>query len=183
MNDSVAPAAFREALAHFASGVTIVTARGAAGVPAGFTATGFTSVSLDPPLILVCVGKAASVYDGVVGADAFAVSILRDDQRALAERFATTGIDRFEGVPVRTGDAAGVPLIEGALAHIECRTFARHDAGDHTLLVGHVLGAATSTGQPLLHYARSFGEFAPEPEGRRPDSTKPAKPGRSPRVA
>jgi flavin reductase (DIM6/NTAB) family NADH-FMN oxidoreductase RutF len=153
-------AAFREALAHFASGVTIVAARRASGL-VGFTATGFTSVSLTPPLILVCVNKTASAYDGVVGSDLFSVSVLGEDQRWIAERFATTGIDRFDGVPVLEGPVASAPLIEGALAHLECRPHARPDAGDHTLLIGEVLGASVVLGRPLLHFARRFGAFAP----------------------
>ena len=159
MSEFIPPAAFREALAHFASGVTIVTARGPDGLH-GFTATGFTSVSLAPPLILVCVARTASAYDGVVGSELFGVSVLREDQLGLAERFATSGIDRFEGVSVRFGPAASVPLIEGALAHLECRPHARHEAGDHTLLVGQVLSATTVVGTPLVHFARRFGAFA-----------------------
>lgn len=160
MSESVPSAAFREAMAHFASGVTIVAARRATGL-IGFTATGFTSVSLSPPLILVCVGKTASAYDGVVGAELFGISVLGEEQRWIAERFATSGIDRFDGVSVFDGPVASVPLIDGALAHLECRPHARHEAGDHTLLVGHVLGATTALGRPLLHYARRFGAFAP----------------------
>jgi flavin reductase ActVB len=160
MSEFIPPAAFREALAHFASGVTIVAARGGSGLH-GFTATGFTSVSLVPPLILVCVAKTASAYDGVVGSELFGVSVLREDQLSLAERFATSGIDRFEGVSLRFGPRASAPLIDGALAHLECRPHARHDAGDHTLLVGEVLSAATGTGKPLVHFARRFGAFAP----------------------
>jgi flavin reductase (DIM6/NTAB) family NADH-FMN oxidoreductase RutF len=164
MSDSIPSAAFREALAHFASGVTIVAARRATG-PIGFTATGFTSVSLTPPLILVCVAKTASAYDGVVGAELFGVSVLGEGQRWIAERFATSGIDRFAGVDVVDGPVASVPLIDGALAHLECRPHARHDAGDHTLLLGRVLRATTSATttveRPLLHYARRFGAFAP----------------------
>jgi flavin reductase ActVB len=162
MSEFIPTAAFREALAHFASGVTIVTARGREGLH-GFTATGFTSVSLAPPLILVCVAHTASAYDGVVGSELFGVSVLREDQLGLAERFATSGIDRFAGVSVRPGPAASVPLIEGALAHLECRPHARHEAGDHTLLVGEVLSATTVTGKPLVHFARRFGAFAHKP--------------------
>jgi flavin reductase (DIM6/NTAB) family NADH-FMN oxidoreductase RutF len=175
MTDSIPTAAFREALAHFASGVTIVAARRATGL-VGFTATGFTSVSLSPPLILVCVNKTASAYDGVVGADVFTVSVLGEDQRWIAERFATTGVDRFEGVPVLAGPASGGPLIEGALAYLECLPHARHDAGDHTLLIGQVLSATTASGmvrRPLLHFARRFGAFAPHA----------VMPGRSPPAA
>jgi flavin reductase ActVB len=160
MSEAINSAAFREALAHFASGVTIVAARRPLG-PIGFTATGFTSVSLSPPLILVCVAKTASAYDGVVGAELFGVSVLGEGQRWLAERFATSGIDRFDGVSVVAGEATSAPLIEGALAHLECRPHARHDAGDHTLLIGEVLRASTSVGRPLLHFARRFGAFAP----------------------
>jgi flavin reductase ActVB len=160
MSEPVTSAAFREALAHFASGVTIVAARRPLG-PIGFTATGFTSVSLTPPLILVCVAKTASAYDGVVGAELFGVSVLGEEQRWLAERFATSGIDRFDGVSVVAGAATSAPLIEGALAHLECRPHARHEAGDHTLLIGEVLRASTSVGRPLLHFARRFGAFAP----------------------
>jgi flavin reductase ActVB len=160
MNDSISSAAFREAMAHFASGVTIVSARRATDL-VGFTATGFTSVSLRPPLILVCVAKTASAYDGVVGAELFGVSVLGEAQRSIAERFATSGIDRFAGISVLEGPVASVPLIDGALAHLECRPHARHEAGDHTLLVGHVLGATVTLGRPLLHFARRFGAFAP----------------------
>ncbi len=160
MSESIPSVAFREALAHFASGVTIVAARRATG-PIGFTATGFTSVSLTPPLILVCVAKTASAYDGVVGAELFGVSVLGEAQRWIAERFATSGVDRFAGVSVLAGPVASAPLIDGALAHLECRPHARHDAGDHTLLIGEVLGASTTVGRPLLHFARRFGAFAP----------------------
>ena len=160
MSESIPSVAFREALAHFASGVTIVAARRATG-PIGFTATGFTSVSLTPPLILVCVAKTASAYDGVVGAELFGVSVLGEAQRSIAERFATSGVDRFAGVSVLAGPVASAPLIDGALAHLECRPHARHDAGNHTLLIGEVLGASTTVGRPLLHFARRFGAFAP----------------------
>ena len=161
-SDSIPSAAFREALSHFASGVTIVTALRPTG-PTGLTATGFTSVSLSPPLILVCVAKTASAYDGIVGAELFGVSVLGEDQRWIAEQFARSGVDRFVGVQVLAGPAAAVPLIDGALAHIECRPHARHDAGDHTLLLGHVLSASVTPLRPLrplLHFARRFGAIA-----------------------
>jgi flavin reductase ActVB len=160
MTEAISAAAFREALAHFASGVTVVSARGAEGL-SGFTATGFTSVSLSPPLILVCVGNAASAYDVVLGADSFAVSVHGEDQEWIAVRFATSGIDRFAGVPVRPGPVlSSAPFIEGALAHLECRPYARHEAGDHTLLIGQVLHASVATGRPLLHFRRGFGALA-----------------------
>lgn len=149
-------ALFREAMAHFASGVTVVAAHGEAGV-VGFTATGFTSVSLAPPLILVCVGKRASAHDGVVGAELFGVSVLSDRQAPLAERLArTAGVERFRGVPLQP---ACVPLVEGALVHLACRRYGRHDAGDHTILLGEVLEGSIGEGRPLVHFARRFGAF------------------------
>jgi flavin reductase (DIM6/NTAB) family NADH-FMN oxidoreductase RutF len=155
---TVTSAAFREALAHFASGVTVVAARSPGG-PVGFTATGFTSVSLSPPIVLVSVGKEASAYSGILAAERFGVSILAETQEAIARRFATSGIDRFEGVELEPGDHPGVPLISGALARLDCRRHARHDAGDHTLLLGEVVRAWVSPGRPLLHFDRHFGAF------------------------
>jgi len=160
MSASIASAAFRDALAQFASGVTIVTAQGASG-PVGFTATGFTSVSLSPPLILVCINKTASAHDAVTSADHFGVNILDEKQTWVALQFARSGVDRFSGVPTRISDRAGVPLIDGALAHIECRNHARHIAGDHTILFGEVLSGAVGAGRPLLHFARQFGSLLP----------------------
>jgi flavin reductase ActVB len=148
---------FREALARFASGVTVVTAPGPRA-PAGFTATGFTSVSLEPPLVLVCVGKKASAHDVVVEAERFGVSILAEEQRWIAEQFARSGVDRFRGVPLR---GASVPLIDGALAGLECARRTWLDAGDHTVLIGEVLDAsiARGDGRPLVHWQRHFGSF------------------------
>jgi flavin reductase (DIM6/NTAB) family NADH-FMN oxidoreductase RutF len=161
MTHAVSSAAFREALAQFASGVTVITARDASG-PVGFTATAFTSVSLAPPLVLVSIGKEASAYEGVLGAAHFGVSILAEAQEWIATRFATSGIDRFAGVPLESHAAAsGVPLIGGALARLHCRPHARHDAGDHTLLIGEVLGVWVTPGRPLLHFERHFGAFLP----------------------
>jgi flavin reductase (DIM6/NTAB) family NADH-FMN oxidoreductase RutF len=148
-------AAFRDALAHFASGVTVVAASGSGG-PLGFTATGFTSVSLSPPLILVCVGKGASVHDGIVGSLRFGVSILSERQEWIAQQFARSGVDRFREVALRP---TIVPLVEGALAALECRRHARHDAGDHTILVGEVIDTFVGTGRPLVHCTRRFGTF------------------------
>jgi flavin reductase ActVB len=151
-------ALFREALAHFASGVTVVGAHGEAGL-VGFTATGFTSVSLAPPLVLVCVAKRASAHDGVVGAESFGISVLSDQQAPLAEQFARSGVDRFRGVALRPGR---VPLVEGALVHLECRRHASHEGGDHTILLGEVVHAAVAAGHPLVHFARRFGVFVGE---------------------
>jgi flavin reductase (DIM6/NTAB) family NADH-FMN oxidoreductase RutF len=168
---SVSDSAFRAALSHFASGVTIVTAHGARE-PVGFTATGFTSLSLTPPLILVCVSKTASAYEGVLGAERFGVSVLGEGQRWVAEQFARSGVDRFRNVPLSVDPGTTVPLIEGALARLECERHAQHDAGDHTILIGRVAFAATIAGLPLVHFGRRFGAFVEE--------EPPARAGHSP---
>ncbi len=158
MVETISNAAFREILSRFASGVTVVAVN-ARGGPVGFTATGFTSVSLEPPLILVCIDKAASVYDAVVEAPFFGVSILDVEQASIARRFAQSDIDRFEGVVFRPAEETQVPLIEGALAHLECRHHSRQDVGDHSVIVGAVVGGYAGSGRPLLHYGRRFGAF------------------------
>jgi flavin reductase (DIM6/NTAB) family NADH-FMN oxidoreductase RutF len=159
---SVSSVSFREALAHFASGVTIVTAS-ANGEPAGFTASAFTSVSLAPPLVLVCVRKGASAYKVVTQAEVFGISVLSEPQAWIAQQFARSGVDRFEGVSLRPGSDETVAFIDGALVRLECRRHATHDAGDHTLLLGEVIHAWMDPGRPLVHYARRFGGFASEP--------------------
>ncbi len=141
---------FRRVLANFAAGVTVVTTTGADGQPYGLTATAFTSVSLEPPLVLVCVGHASETLPHFAARGVFAVHFLRDDQRPLAERFATSGGDKFAGVPWRFG-STGAPVLDGVLARVECRIAARHEAGDHAILVGQVEDAACGDGSPLLY--------------------------------
>jgi flavin reductase (DIM6/NTAB) family NADH-FMN oxidoreductase RutF len=152
---------FRQALSHFASGVTVVTVETAEG-PVGFTATGFTSVSLVPPLVLVCIDEDASAHDAVVAGEHFGISILSVDQSWVALQFARSNIDRFHGVPLREPPKGGrwrAPFIEGALVHLECRKHARYVEGDHTILIGRVLLADVHPGRPLLHCSRQFGSF------------------------
>jgi flavin reductase (DIM6/NTAB) family NADH-FMN oxidoreductase RutF len=164
MLSAVSTHAFRQALAHFATGVTVVAARSPSGL-VGFTATGFTSVSLVPPLILVCIDREASAHDGVVGAEHFGVSILDESQSWIASQFARSGVDRFEGVPLAAPGPTGAPIVDGALARIECRRHARHDAGDHSILLGEVIAASVASGRPLLHFARKFGAFVSDGHG------------------
>jgi flavin reductase (DIM6/NTAB) family NADH-FMN oxidoreductase RutF len=169
MNESLSDAAFREALSRFATGVTVVTARTPSG-PVGFTASAFTSVSLAPRLVLVCVAKRASAHDAIVAAAAFGVNILIEEQLWVAEQFARSGVDRFERVALRGDGSHGVPLLEGALATVECVHYGATEAGDHTILVGEVVNASVTGGRPLVHYARRFGSFAAE-SGMRVPST------------
>jgi flavin reductase (DIM6/NTAB) family NADH-FMN oxidoreductase RutF len=166
---------FRETLSHFASGVTVVAAQTANGL-VGFTATGFTSVSLTPPLILVCVGKHCSAHDGIVGAELFGVSVLSERQEWIAEQFARSGTDRFRNVVLRSRE---VPRIDGALAQLECRRYELHAAGDHTIVIGEVLAGVVSAGRPLVHFARRFGSFVAENTPRPTLETSTARQGES----
>jgi flavin reductase ActVB len=147
---------FREALARFASGVTIVAARQGEQL-AGLTATAFSSASLDPPLVLVCIARTASAYEAILGAEHVGISVLADDQGWIAKQFARSGVDKFEGVQLVPG--RGAPLVRGALAHLECRRHARHEAGDHTIFLGEVVAASVGGGRPLVHYERTLGVF------------------------
>ncbi len=149
----ISPDDFRHVLGHFASGVTIVTTFDADGRPTGLTASAFTSVSLDPPLILVCVDHKSQSYPALRESGRFAVNILQIDQQELSRRFATTRLDKFDGVAFRPGAELAVPLIEGALAQLECATVSAHVEGDHTIFVGRVERAHTGRdGGPLLYY-------------------------------
>ncbi|MGH2587312.1 MAG: flavin reductase family protein [Dehalococcoidia bacterium] len=156
--------AFRNAMASFASGVTVVTTVDEDGTLWGFTASAFSSLSLDPPLILVCLEKRADSHPAFERADHFAVSILAEHQQDTAMRFATRGIDKFGGIETLQGDATGHPLVPEAMAHIECRIVERLPGGDHTILIGEVLTARTDDRPPLLHYNRRFGAFHPHEE-------------------
>lgn len=150
---------FRAAMSRFASGVTIVTAYDGDGEPRGFTASAFCSLSVDPPMVLLCVGRDADSHPVFVAADRFAVSILRPEHRDLALRFAAKGDDKFAGGEFEKGPA-GLPVLCDALATVECRVDGRFPGGDHTILTGVVeavaLGATDVTGSALTHYQREF---------------------------
>jgi flavin reductase ActVB len=150
---------FRNAMARFASGVTIVTTRDRQGEPAGFTASAFSSLSLDPPLVLVCLEKRAHSYDAFMRCEQMAVSILAADHGDLAWHFATKHENKFEGVQTEPGPVTGLPLIPGATVHLECRVYDRLDGGDHTIILGEVLRARSHERDPLVHYNRTFGRF------------------------
>jgi flavin reductase (DIM6/NTAB) family NADH-FMN oxidoreductase RutF len=156
----VPPEALRHAMSHFASGVTIVTAL-VGGVAHAMTATAFSSVSLDPPLGLVCVGKASRFHAAVGSTDRWAVSVLAADQERLARHFSHSGRDlltQFDEVPHEAAPISGAPLILGATMWLECLTYARHDAGDHTIVVGEVVWVADPhvSRAPLTYYRGSY---------------------------
>jgi flavin reductase (DIM6/NTAB) family NADH-FMN oxidoreductase RutF len=147
--------AFRSALGRFASGVTVVTTCDAGGSDHGMTASAFCSVSLDPPLILVCVEKIANMHDPITSCTHFAVNVLAHDQEQLARRFAETEGDRFDGIGFTRG-AHGTPILDDGLAALECRRTATYDGGDHTIIVGEVESAVWRDDRPLLYYRGGY---------------------------
>jgi flavin reductase (DIM6/NTAB) family NADH-FMN oxidoreductase RutF len=147
----IGPDDFRRVLGHFATGVTVLTTYDAEGRPTGLTASAFCSVSLDPPLILVCVDHKSQSFPALSESPGFAVNVLTTAQEDISRRFATTRLDKFDGVEHVRG-VAGAPLLENALAHIECTTVARYVQGDHTIFVGRVERARAGSGEPLLYY-------------------------------
>lgn len=151
-------ATYRTVLGHFATGVTIVTATDGDG-PVGMACNSFTSVSLDPPLVLFCAAKSSTTWPRIHNAHHFAVNVLGEDDEALCRVFATKDADRFDGVTHRRG-STGAPILTDALAYIDCETEVEHDAGDHVIVVGRVveLGYATE-GKPLLFYRGGYGHF------------------------
>jgi len=154
----IGPDDFRRLLGHFASGVTIVTTSDADGRPAGLTVSAFASLSLEPPLVLVCVDHKAQSYPALKDNRGFAVNVLSTDHEVISRRFASTRLDKFDGVPYQMS-ALGLPLLGGALAHIECVTVNRHVEGDHTIFVGRVEAGATADGEPLLYHRGKYKRF------------------------
>ena len=149
------PRQFRRVCSRFASGVTILSVVDSAGVPHGMTASSFTSVSLNPPLILVCVGSGARFLEAINSSEHFGVNVLGEAQRALSERFAGSGYDRFDGVTWNPG-VTGVPVFPGVLASMECARFTTFTAGDHEILIGKVLHANWREGEPLIHFGSQY---------------------------
>lgn len=146
---------FRATLGRFASGITVITARDANGRDVGMTVSAFSSLSLEPPLILVCVDNDASMAPVLSSCEVFAVNILSEDQEPLSRRFASREGDRFDGVAYHRGQH-DLALLDGALAQLECRVQARHPAGDHTILVGAVEATSVREGNPLLYYRGGY---------------------------
>ena len=154
----IGPDDFRRLLGHFATGVTIVTTSDPDGRPAGLTVSAFASLSLDPPLVLVCVDHKAQSYPALKDNRGFAVNVLTTEHEALSRRFASTRLDKFDGVAYRMSPL-GLPLLGGALAHIECVTVNRHVEGDHTIFVGRVEAGTVADGEPLLYHRGKYKRF------------------------
>ncbi len=156
---SLDPDLFRAVLGRFASGVTVVTTRDADGHDHGMTVSAFSSLSLTPPLVLVCIDREASMHDALAGATWVAVNILSAEQEALSRRFSNLEADaRFEGVGF-SRSAHGAPVLDDVLAHLECRLRHRHAEGDHTILVLEVEGAIARDARPLLYYRGGYAQL------------------------
>ncbi|MEV6304189.1 flavin reductase family protein [Actinoplanes sp. NPDC051861] len=164
MNAGDDTAALRKAFAAFPTGVTVVTVGGAA--PHGMTANAFTSVSLDPPLALVCVGRDAMMHGALTGAGTFAVSVLSAEQEPVARYFADRrrplGKEQFEFAGWRTGELSGAPLLAGAVAHFECELWRSYDGGDHTIFLGRLLSLERTADEALLFADGRFRRLARE---------------------
>ncbi|MEV4258901.1 flavin reductase family protein [Spirillospora sp. NPDC049652] len=163
--------ALRRMFGAFATGVTVLTCGGPK--PHGMTANAFSSVSLDPPLVMACVDRAAVMHGSLLDTDYFGVSVLAADQEAVARHFADRlrplGPAQFDPVDWAPGERTGVPLIEGALAAFECRRWRGYDGGDHTIFVGRLLAASRRDPDPavprdaLVFHDGRFRELRPEP--------------------
>jgi 4-nitrophenol 2-monooxygenase / 4-nitrocatechol 4-monooxygenase, reductase component len=150
-------AAFKNAMSHFASGVTVVTTEHE-GKAFGMTVASFASLSLRPPLVLVCIEKTVKTHEAIAASGKFAVSILSSVQQDVSSRFASRAEDKFSGVEVRRG-TLGLPLIAGALTTIECSVEKSLPGGDHTIFIGKVVDAQTIEGSPLVYFRSGYREI------------------------
>ncbi len=152
---SVTEDEFRNVLGRFPSGVTVVTTVAPNGKDHGITVSSFCSLSLEPPLVLICIEKTASAHKALTTADAFVVNILSAEQEQMARRFAIVDIDRFEGVGYSRAQS-GIPVLDDVVAVLECRRTTLYDGGDHTIIVGKVEVARAENTRPLLYYRGGY---------------------------
>lgn len=146
---------FRRVCAKYATGITILTVLDPDGVAQGMTVNSFTSVSLEPPLILVCIDRRTSILRHFRLAARFAVNVLAEEHQPLSARFALSGLDRFEGVEWTRGHT-GAPVLPDMLASLECAVVQMVDAGDHVVVIGEALHATWREGKPLLYFNSSY---------------------------
>ncbi|MCR9220719.1 MAG: flavin reductase family protein [Alphaproteobacteria bacterium] len=158
---AVTEAAFKAACGRYATGVSIVTGLGPDGRKEGLTVNSFTSLSLDPPLVLFCLDKQAGSFEAFAAVERFAVNVLSEDQADVSTHFAKPGVrDKFAGV-AHDVDADGLPMLSAALARIACDVEARHEGGDHIILVGRVrrIDLGDEAGRPLVYFRGRYGKF------------------------
>lgn len=161
---------FRSVMAQFATGVVVVTGRDEEGAPRGMTCQSFSSLSLDPPLVMVCPARSSSSWPQMGPQGTFAVNVLSSGQTDLSGRFARSGTDKFADTVWHEGEL-GVPLLDGALAHIECELEAVYPGGDHYIVVGRVKALHSDLGDetpldPLLYYRSSYRSLGENPYPR-----------------
>jgi flavin reductase (DIM6/NTAB) family NADH-FMN oxidoreductase RutF len=145
-------------MGRFATGVTVLTINGSGDRPLGMTASSLASVSLVPPLVSVCIDHQAELHDAILAAPVFVVNVLESGQETLSRRFADPHENRFDGVGYHRSPE-GLVLLDGALAHIECEQYASYPGGDHTIIIGRVIGGSTGGGHPLLYYRGGYGSL------------------------
>ena len=152
---------FKAALGSFASGVTVVTTKDARGRLLGITVSAFCSVSLSPPMVLICIEKEAGSHYAFEESNVFVVNVLREGEADISELFASTQEDKFRGVEFKPG-IEGVPILDNALASLECRVKFSYHGGDHSIFVGEVENVKVDNGQPLLYHRSRYGRFERE---------------------
>ena len=155
---SVDPDEFRAVLGRFPSGVTVVTTKDADGSDHGMTVSAFCSVSLQPPLVLICIEKTASAYKALTMAPGFVVNILSARQEQIARRFSIIDIERFEGIGF-TRSQNGYAVLDDVLGVIECSRVSMSDGGDHTIILGEVEATRAENGTPLLYYRGGYAQL------------------------
>ena len=155
------PKELRRLMGQFATGVTIITTRDVEGRPYGLTANAFTSLSLEPPLVLICIDRKAETFSHFYASRYFVVNVLTEEQQELSSRFAKSGGFKFEGIAYET-NGVGVPVLDGTLAHMECALIETHEAGDHVIHVGEVENFAVRGGRPLMFFQGRYRQLADE---------------------
>jgi flavin reductase (DIM6/NTAB) family NADH-FMN oxidoreductase RutF len=155
------PSLLRKVMGLFATGVTVITTRDQQGKPYGLTANAVTSLSLEPPLLLICVDRKAETYPHFFDSKIFVLNILAENQEELSRRFATTGGDKFAGVACHPG-GLGTLILDGTLGHIECRITETLEGGDHVIHIGEVQNAEARDGRPLLFFRGKYRHLAGE---------------------
>jgi flavin reductase (DIM6/NTAB) family NADH-FMN oxidoreductase RutF len=149
------PKELRRVMGLFATGVTVLTTRDDQGRPYGLTANAVTSLSLTPPLLLICIDKKAETHPHFLTSRCFVVNILSEGQEELSTRFAKSGGDKFGSLPF-SANQDGVPVLEHTLAHLECRIVETHEGGDHVIHIGEVRHAEARGGRPLLYFQGKY---------------------------
>ena len=164
MTSTITKEQFRAIMGSFAAGVTVVTTVDASGALFGLTATAFSSLSLDPPLCLVCIDNRAGSLPALLESKRFAVNMLRADQTDLSNRFASPIPNKLEGVSWQPGPATECPLLEGTIASMECTVVNVFPGGDHQILIGELQRISVAEGDPLLYFRGGYADLARRPK-------------------